>query len=149
MLKRTFQRDPATGKLVETTDERTKALCDEISAGTEKFKQPLEFGLPRQRERRNVSGAWPLTSDAMGVSVEEIPAAQAELKKHGVYTEYDGLGRPILRDRAHRKAHMEALGFYDRDAGDGDATPKNFRESDVDEYRIQALAQAIMGLEGL
>lgn len=73
---------------------------------------------------------WPFASEAMAVDPESIPEARSALARHGVQTEYDGLGRPIMRDRAHRKAHMAALGFYDRSCGYSDQAPVYFSSSD-------------------
>jgi hypothetical protein len=86
-------------------------------------------------KRRNVSGHWPMASESMAVRPEQIATAQAKLREKGVQTEYEvcrnskGVevcARPILRDRSHKKAHMRALGWYDGDAGYGDASPVNF-----------------------
>ena len=69
--------------------------------------------------------AWPILSDALGVTRAQIPAAIAEARAKGVTLDFTADGRAILTSRAHRKAVCEALGFFDRNAGYGDATPAN------------------------
>lgn len=66
-------------------------------------------------------GAWPIHSEAAAVNPEDIPRAMADARRHGVPTTFDREGRPILRSRAHRKAYLQYRGFFDRDAGYGDA----------------------------
>ena len=70
---------------------------------------------------------WPIVSNAMAVSPEDIGKAKRILKQHGVRTEYTKTGEPILRDQTHRKQHCRALGFYDRNCygGTHDASPIN------------------------
>lgn len=82
-------------------------------------------GLPTKKPRRELA-KWPLHSEAMAIDPEDIGYAKQVLREAGVKTEYDQIGRPILRDRQHRKEHAEAMGFYDRNAGYGDPTPKHF-----------------------
>jgi sugar/nucleoside kinase (ribokinase family) len=65
-------------------------------------------------------GCWPMTSIALGVHPAQVGDAVAEAKRKGVPTEFLPDGRPILRDRAHRRAYMKALGYFDRDAGYSD-----------------------------
>jgi hypothetical protein len=66
---------------------------------------------------------WPMTSVALavGTSLKELKAAHEIDRKAGVPTDYDHRGRPILRDRAHRKAYCRAHGAVDYDGGYGDA----------------------------
>ena len=117
--------------VVEVTPDGEQAICAEISADAERFKEELRGELSKGNKgvRKSIA-RWPIVSDAMGVSEEQIPEAQAILKQHGVHTDYTPDGRPVLRDRAHRKAHMKALGFYDRSAGFGDQAPEHYVESD-------------------
>lgn len=89
---------------------------------------------------RNVSGCWPLISEAAAVNPADIRREQQALKRKGVTTEFTPDGRPIFTSRAHRKAHCEAVGLYDRNGGSGDPQPRNFVASD---YTEQAMRQAI------
>lgn len=66
---------------------------------------------------------WPLKSDAAGVSVDEVDAAQKESARRGVPTEFDrNTGQAIFRSRGHRKEFCKAYGLIDRDGGYGDHT---------------------------
>jgi hypothetical protein len=67
---------------------------------------------------------WPIHSDAMGINPSQVAEAQAVLAAHGVSTEYDNQGRPVLTDARHRRRHAEALGFFDRNGGYGDPQRK-------------------------
>lgn len=97
--RRFFRYDRKIGKVVELTTEPTDP---------------------------KLISSWPIYSESMAVDPSQIKDAQAVLKRHGVQTEYDREGRPILRDRHHRKRHAEAMGFYDRNSyGGSDARAKN------------------------
>ena len=65
---------------------------------------------------------WPMTSiaAAVGTNPKELAAVREIDRKAGVPTDYDGRGRPILRDRAHRKRYLRAHGMHDQDGGYGD-----------------------------
>ena len=127
MPRRKFQYDPARKQVVEVTPDEVKPLCDELHEDAASRSDDLYDGRITKRN----AGKWPYASEAMAVGyghdiAKGVKEAQAILAQHGVKTEYDSLGRPVLRDRAHRKAHMRALGFYDRNAGYGDAEPLHF-----------------------
>lgn len=68
-------------------------------------------------------GAYPYLSDALGVAHDQVAEAHAESVRLGVPTEFTDDGRAVIRDRHHRKRLCEELGFFDRDAGYGDAQP--------------------------
>jgi len=66
--------------------------------------------------------AWkPLESDALAVHPSQIKEAMEMAQARGVPTSFTPDGRPILTSRSHRKAYMQAHGFFDRDAGYSDA----------------------------
>lgn len=123
MPKRTFVY--RSSGVVETTPAENIALCEEISADAAERKKPIEFGLPRNHPNwRNASGTWPMASDTFGCSdIEAVKIDQKLLAEKGVKTEYDAEYRPIFTSRAHKKAHLRALGYADPDAGYGDAEP--------------------------
>ena len=73
---------------------------------------------------RKTSG-YPMESDAAGVHPDQIKEAMAFDRKHGVPTNYSKAGNPIYTSQGHRRRHCEANGLYDRNAGYGDAAPKN------------------------
>ncbi len=58
---------------------------------------------------------WPIHSEAAGCHPDQIPEHIEHDRLHGVPTEYDSTGRPILRDRAHRKRYLKAHGLRDND----------------------------------
>lgn len=64
--------------------------------------------------------AWPIVSKALGVHPRQIPEAIEHARRNGVPTEFTSEGRPILRDRAHRKAYLRMQGYHDRDGTYGD-----------------------------
>ena len=63
---------------------------------------------------------WPIHSDAAGCHPDQIPEHIAFDEKHGVKTEYDSTGRPILTDRVHRKKYLKIHGLHDNDGGYSD-----------------------------
>jgi hypothetical protein len=122
MPRRRFQFDKATGRVVETTPESDRAACAEITAGVEPFKEPTFSAKPTRRE----IAQWPIHSESAAVNLEDVAEVKENLAKHGVHTDFDELGRPIFRDRAHRKAHCRLVGLYDKDASYGDPDPVNY-----------------------
>lgn len=62
---------------------------------------------------------WPIVSDALAVHADQVQEAIADAAKKGVPTEFRKDGRPVLRDRAHRKAYLKAYGFIDRNSFTG------------------------------
>lgn len=76
----------------------------------------------------NALVGWkPIVSDALGVHPHQVNEAREDAMKKGVPTDFTPTGEPILRSREHRKAYMRAYGFYDRDAGYGDAQRGSFK----------------------
>lgn len=69
---------------------------------------------------------WPQLSWGLGISPRQREAYQAHLASKGVHLDMTAQGRAIIRSAGHRRAVMEATGTFDRDAGYGDATPRNF-----------------------
>lgn len=66
-------------------------------------------------------GLWPMKgSTAMGVAKTQIAEAMAHDAKLGVPTEYTEGGRPIFRDRGHRKAFLKVHKAQDCDGSYGD-----------------------------
>jgi len=74
----------------------------------------------QQSNRRTTAGAWPMTSDAMGVHPAQAKEYADYLRMKGVPTEINADGNPILTSRNHRKRVCAATGQYDRNAGYGD-----------------------------
>lgn len=66
-------------------------------------------------------GKWPLLSDAMGVSPEQIQEASEAAKAIGVPTEFHPTtGQAIFTGPGHRKAYCRAHGFHQKSGGYGD-----------------------------
>ena len=63
----------------------------------------------------------PIVSYALAVHPKQVKEAREDAVKKGVPTDYLDDGRPVFRSRKHRKDYFRAYGFYDRDAGIGDA----------------------------
>ncbi len=59
----------------------------------------------------------PVHSDAMAVHPDQIPEAMEHDKAHGVPTEYDGDGCPILTTPDHQRRYMKMLGYHQRNGG--------------------------------
>lgn len=68
--------------------------------------------------------AYPILSDAMGVHPDQVGVAREHAKRHDVQTDFTRDGRPVLRDRKHRKRYAELIGMFDRNAGHGDPVPR-------------------------
>jgi hypothetical protein len=63
----------------------------------------------------------PIDSYALAVHPTQVQEAMQDAAKKGVHTEFLPDGRPRFKSRNHRKQYMRAYGFFDRDAGYGDA----------------------------
>lgn len=70
---------------------------------------------------------YPFVSEAMAVHPDQIPEAREHAIKNGVPTDFDSEGRPVVRDRQHKKELCRALGYFDRDAGYGDQQRGSFK----------------------
>lgn len=77
-----------------------------------------------------------LPSDSLGVHPRQIKEARESALNKGVPTEFDSKGRPIFTSRLHRKRYCQAYGFFDRDAGYGDAQ-RNTSRTTVDESEVR------------
>lgn len=66
---------------------------------------------------------YPYTSDAMGVSADQVPEAAQSLLDAGIPTQFDKEGGCIVESREHRNQLLHHNGLYDRDASYGDKTP--------------------------
>lgn len=62
---------------------------------------------------------WPLASDALAVHPKQVAAMRELDKKKGVPTDYTPSGRPVFRDRGHRRAYLKAYGKIDRNSYTG------------------------------
>lgn len=62
-------------------------------------------------------------SVALAVHPSQVKEATEDATAKGVPTDFTEDGRPVFRDRDHRRRYHKAYGFYDRDAGYGDQAP--------------------------
>lgn len=78
---------------------------------------PREIGSPSGH-----STAWSngLCSDALAVHPKQIAQVMERNKRHGLHVEYDGVGRPILKDRGQRRDLMRVERCHDNEGGYGD-----------------------------
>ncbi len=63
---------------------------------------------------------WPMVSEALAVHPDQVEAARARAKRHGVSVEYMADGRAVLPDRNERRRLLRLEGFHDRQGGYGD-----------------------------
>jgi hypothetical protein len=73
---------------------------------------------------RHSPGTWPMLSDAIGVGASQVGEAYEDSVKRGVPTQFTPDGQAIFLDRSHRRDYCRAYGFYDRNAGYSDPTPR-------------------------
>ena len=57
----------------------------------------------RKKEFRGVSRGWPIESFTMGVNPEDRVTAMEDAAAHGVKTEYNKDGNPIMRNPSHAR----------------------------------------------
>lgn len=82
-----------------------------------KFKRNV---VAEHRHTRDVSGTWPMKSDAAGVAPSQVQEAREHSVKIGIPTDFTPDGRAIFHSRLHRKQYCEAIGLYDRNGGYSD-----------------------------
>lgn len=73
---------------------------------------------------RHCPGTYPMISEALGVHPSQIPAFAKDAADKGIPTEFTRDGGVIFRDRTHRREYCRAYGFFDKNAGYSDPTPK-------------------------
>ena len=84
-------------------------------------KEPASFtGTENSDKLETYKRGWPIHSEAAGAHPSQIPEHIEFDRHHGVPTDYDSTGRPILRDRAHRKRYLKIHGLRDNQGGYGD-----------------------------
>lgn len=111
---------------------------DETRASLDLFYDTL-YKRTRKTGRAAGNRPWarPLASDALAVHPKQIKEAVEDARKKGVALDFDKHGRPLFRDRNHRKRYCKAYGIFDRDGGYGDAQKgatalSGYQEPDVD-----------------
>ncbi len=88
------------------------------------YKDPDGEWRWHEHPKRKVVDAcgYPYASESLGVLNFQIPEAMEFDRQHGVPTDYDKSGRPIMRDRTHRKNYYKAHNVVDKLGGFGDET---------------------------
>lgn len=66
-----------------------------------------------------MTNGWPLKSEALAVHPKQRAEAEADARKKGVPTEFDRAGRPVFRDRGHRKKYLKAYCVVDKNSFTG------------------------------
>ena len=80
------------------------------------------------------SSCWPMTSWAAGVHPAQVDEVRRQSVDLGVPTDFTPDGDAIFTSRRHRKKYCEAVGLFDRNAGDGDPVPqKHHHKGEGDE----------------
>jgi hypothetical protein len=92
-------------------DDVTRGSCPSCG-GSGRRDYRAEHTLDRSGEH----GMWPMVSEAAGISPCDIPATEARLERMGAKCRFDGLGRPIFTDMAHRRRVLKAMGLVDRNS---------------------------------
>lgn len=63
---------------------------------------------------------WPILSDAMAVHPLQVQEAEADAARKGVPTQFETqYGRPIFRNREHRRQYIKKYGIIDRSSYTG------------------------------
>lgn len=58
--------------------------------------------------------------ESLAVHPDNIAEAVEYDSKHGVPTDYDSWGRPIMKNRAHQKNYLKIHGVFNKDGSYGD-----------------------------
>jgi hypothetical protein len=102
--------------------EVTKSKFDEVFPG-----HPVKGDCRRRiNTLMETSKAWPRLSDALGVGAGQKEKAEELYRKKGVPTEFvpDGCGgySAVMRNNAHQRDVLKALGMKNNDGGYGSIT---------------------------
>jgi hypothetical protein len=92
--------------------------------GNEVSAEEFEATFPEQRirvgEEYRPCTFKPIASEALAYHPKQIPEAKEHFQKLGIGdTEIDSTGRPVFRDRQHRRRVLRALGKIDRNSFSG------------------------------
>jgi hypothetical protein len=82
-------------------------------------------------------------SVALAVHPDQRGEATDDAAKRGVPTAFTDDGRPVFESREHRKKYMRAYGYYDRDAGYGDAAPQHHKGERAPDSKLKELARRL------
>lgn len=102
-----------------------------------------QVATPRTRATGNRPWSRGQKSVALAVHPSQVREAVEDAQKKGVPTDFTPDGRPVFRDRDHRKRYHQAYGFFDRDAGYGDAAPRLHKGDKAPPSRLRELAKRL------
>jgi hypothetical protein len=94
--------------------------------GKETTKEAFDFMFPDKPlgDGAGLIGEHCTESESLAVHPKQVKEAAADALKKGVPTDFNPkTGAPIFRSRAHAKAYQQAYGYFNKDAGYGDAQP--------------------------
>jgi hypothetical protein len=138
-----------------TTKHRKPKQKTERELNAEAFENFYKTLYKRTRSTGRAGGnrpwARPQVCEALAVHPKQIKEAVNDAVKKGVQTDFDRQGRPLFRDRDHRKRYCQAYGIFDKDGGYGDAQKGQTRLSGYPEptpdYSHLESAEAPRGVE--
>lgn len=93
------------------------------------IKDDIEKGKAPEHGRYFSSNVWGrgMVSDALGIHPEQVKEFNEKAKAEGFTgIHFDKDGNCHIESRKERKRYCQFRGVYDRDAGYGDAAPRNF-----------------------
>lgn len=99
---------------------KERFYIDDREVTKEEFDAALPSMVDEGGTGDSFCGFAPLASDALAVHPAQIPEVMERNRRHGLYTEYDGEGRPILKSRDERRRLMRVEGCHDNNGGYGD-----------------------------
>ncbi len=71
---------------------------------------------PCQTELRGVTRGWPIESYSMGVHPDDRFTAMKDAAAHGVATEFNADGNPLMRDMKHQRKFNKYMKAHNRDS---------------------------------
>ncbi len=94
-------------------------------------------------ESSSLVGWRKLKSVALAVHPSQVGEAAQDAEARGVPTSFTADGCPVFESRTHRKRYMQAYGYFDRDAGYGDAAPRLHKGEKAPPSRLRELAHRL------
>jgi hypothetical protein len=100
--------------------ERTRYLLDGLPVSKEAFDRAFPDRLDDGGTTCSLSHTPVKGSLALAVHPAQVEEAREQARRHGVPTEYQPDGTPIITSRAHQKALCKIRGVHNNDGGYGD-----------------------------
>jgi hypothetical protein len=132
------------GDTITVTSVRGKGLVTRYYLdGEEVSERKYRRRHPARKEAPTLVTFKRQKSVALAVHPTQRGEATEDAAKKGVPTEFTPDGCPVFVSRDHRKKYMRAYGYFDRDAGYGDAAPLHHKGDRPPPSRIRELAQQL------